>query len=656
MHQRAIKPAPPYQPGARRDTRLDASPVSGHDGGMEQQRVSGNHTVSPNRGQPAGGAWDFSKIPIVPPERVAGFQPWLSESDGTILGPSNKKRSLPPISQPGNTDPAQRDPPQLGSWARSLLRAPETKPSDTAEQSADRAASAAVRNERPSRISAAAKAPDAGTPPWGSGRRLSRDELQWHEPRAGANLDEVRVHEGAVPERWATLLGARAFTIGRDVVVGGEYAPGTDTGRRLMAHELSHVVMARGHAPVLARVALAAADFDALADSLHDSITATAADEELIYVALQKLERDPTAINSLTNAYKSRHTTDLLTDLGARLKGHGLDLAKTLLGAKGGLTVATKPPSTAAEYEAVARAVNTALAAKSVDAAGVYAALLPLAQNPSQAATLKTTYATLFTTGLEAAVTAKLTGAGQSYALYLLNAPGPAVPHAPTTFKAQPGPGVAPSTAPPPVAGGTVTAETKVPYETKAGNKGTYGFGVGYSGALSADSRWLQFIEREIDYDPKDGGKRTALDEEIESTSGAGTNKYRLTTVTSSPKWIVDSTNPSNPFFDETHSNDAWRTATSVSTYDAPAPRGADVKKLFDAGHTGVTSRAHFEIYLIRDFSAIYHVEIEIVWTFSDPKTSTISRTVKSTAAVTGLPSPLKTALVAQYPAYAYIR
>jgi hypothetical protein len=236
----------------------------------------------------------------------------------------------------------------------------------------------------------------------------------------------------------------------------------------------------------------------------------------------------------------------------------------------------------------------------------------------------------------------------------LLNAPGPAAVHAPTTFKAQPGPGKGPPTPPPPVAGGTVTAETEVPWETKSGKTGQYGFGVGYSGALSADSRWVQFIEREISFDPKGGGKRTSLDKEI--TAGGGKNTYRLTTSAASPNWAVDSYSASTPFFDE--KSDAWRTATSVSIYDAPAPREADVKDLFDAGHTNVTSRAHFDIYLIRDYSAIYHVEIEILWTFLDPKDLNkrrAVRTIKSTGTTSSLPAALKSALVARYPTYAYI-
>lgn len=44
----------------------------------------------------------------------------------------------------------------------------------------------------------------------------------------------------------ARLLGARAYTVGSDLVFeAGEYAPGTAEGRRLLAHELAHVVQQR---------------------------------------------------------------------------------------------------------------------------------------------------------------------------------------------------------------------------------------------------------------------------------------------------------------------------------------------------------------------------------------------------------------------------
>lgn len=40
---------------------------------------------------------------------------------------------------------------------------------------------------------------------------------------------------------------ARAYTVGFDMVFGaGQYAPGMSEGRRLMAHELTHVVQQSG--------------------------------------------------------------------------------------------------------------------------------------------------------------------------------------------------------------------------------------------------------------------------------------------------------------------------------------------------------------------------------------------------------------------------
>jgi hypothetical protein len=59
----------------------------------------------------------------------------------------------------------------------------------------------------------------------------------------GVDFADVRVHADAHAARAASTLGARAFTIGRDVFFGsGRYAPAAPEGRRLLAHELTHVV------------------------------------------------------------------------------------------------------------------------------------------------------------------------------------------------------------------------------------------------------------------------------------------------------------------------------------------------------------------------------------------------------------------------------
>ena len=59
----------------------------------------------------------------------------------------------------------------------------------------------------------------------------------------GADLSGVRLHDGRAADRASKAINARAFTLGSDIAFArGEYQPGTDTGRRLMAHELAHVV------------------------------------------------------------------------------------------------------------------------------------------------------------------------------------------------------------------------------------------------------------------------------------------------------------------------------------------------------------------------------------------------------------------------------
>jgi hypothetical protein len=53
----------------------------------------------------------------------------------------------------------------------------------------------------------------------------------------------VRVHTGPDVDRAADALEARAFTVGTDVAIRrSEYRPGTRQGRRLLAHEVAHVI------------------------------------------------------------------------------------------------------------------------------------------------------------------------------------------------------------------------------------------------------------------------------------------------------------------------------------------------------------------------------------------------------------------------------
>ncbi len=77
----------------------------------------------------------------------------------------------------------------------------------------------------------------------GAGRPLDPALQQHMEQRFGHDFSRVRVHSGAAAEQSAREVNARAYTVGHDIVFGaGRFAPGTLEGRRLLAHELTHVV------------------------------------------------------------------------------------------------------------------------------------------------------------------------------------------------------------------------------------------------------------------------------------------------------------------------------------------------------------------------------------------------------------------------------
>lgn len=59
--------------------------------------------------------------------------------------------------------------------------------------------------------------------------------------RSGAQLDQVRVHDGPEAAALARALGARAFTLGRDIVMGARFRGAEDgAARALLGHELGH--------------------------------------------------------------------------------------------------------------------------------------------------------------------------------------------------------------------------------------------------------------------------------------------------------------------------------------------------------------------------------------------------------------------------------
>jgi len=77
----------------------------------------------------------------------------------------------------------------------------------------------------------------------GTGRPLDPDLQRFFQTRFGHDFSGVRIHSDPRASRSARALDARAYTVGNHIVFGaGEYQPATAEGRRLLTHELAHVV------------------------------------------------------------------------------------------------------------------------------------------------------------------------------------------------------------------------------------------------------------------------------------------------------------------------------------------------------------------------------------------------------------------------------
>ncbi|MFL7795190.1 MAG: DUF4157 domain-containing protein, partial [Anaerolineae bacterium] len=81
----------------------------------------------------------------------------------------------------------------------------------------------------------------------GTGTTLPDSERTFFENRFGADFSGVRLHTGDAAAQTAQDLNARAYTVGSDIAFNsGEYQPGSEHGRELLAHELTHVVQQGG--------------------------------------------------------------------------------------------------------------------------------------------------------------------------------------------------------------------------------------------------------------------------------------------------------------------------------------------------------------------------------------------------------------------------
>lgn len=178
-----------------------------------------------------------------------------------------------------------------------------------------------------------------------------------------------------------------------------------------------------------------------------------------------------------------------------------------------------------------------------------------------------------------------------------------------------------------------------------------------YSGSLTADSRWLQFVWFELTAATPGGTARVAGS--VPTTSGT----KPFTTTPATPSWSVDS-GTSNPFYEA--GGAAIRTASATTMFDAPG--GGSVAPLAAAvfasgvGATSATFTAHFDTYLIQRNRAAYRVQYSAATTLTpgargaSPVASAIGYSLGASGPVAALPANLRTILHTGFPTFTGVR
>lgn len=119
--------------------------------------------------------------------------------------------------------------------------------SGTLEQQADLAADQSLRRLTNISRGLTDAPPAAYDAPSSAGREIAAPVRLDLEETFGADLTVVRVHDDGAAHAAARREEAQAFTAGRDIYFAqGRYTPTSTAGRRLLSHEIAHVLQQTG--------------------------------------------------------------------------------------------------------------------------------------------------------------------------------------------------------------------------------------------------------------------------------------------------------------------------------------------------------------------------------------------------------------------------
>ncbi|MEE8524567.1 MAG: DUF4157 domain-containing protein, partial [Thermoanaerobaculia bacterium] len=138
----------------------------------------------------------------------------------------------------------------------------------------------------------------------GGGRPLSAESRSFFEPRFDHDFSNVRVHTDARAASTASGLEAQAFTVGSDLFFAqGRFRPDMASGKRLLAHELTHTIQQQGRRTALARQRIQRLPDDQAATCDAESPAMPAPAEWYADPLLAKIRVDPPGANNFLIAF-----------------------------------------------------------------------------------------------------------------------------------------------------------------------------------------------------------------------------------------------------------------------------------------------------------------------------------------------------------------
>jgi hypothetical protein len=124
----------------------------------------------------------------------------------------------------------------------------------------------------------------------GAGPGMDGETQSFMSSRMGHDFSDVKIHTDREAVRMNRELSAKAFTVGRDIYFNeGEYQPGSQEGRHLLAHELTHTVQQGGSTGLVQRKDDYSTDRAAILKALREFDSPTALH---ILHDLNELERE----------------------------------------------------------------------------------------------------------------------------------------------------------------------------------------------------------------------------------------------------------------------------------------------------------------------------------------------------------------------------